>query len=206
MKLLTQIFTVVLFLGLSFGCAQSQDTGDKEKMEKEEMMKEDMSSAVQFIEAHKRGNEESRTSPNAAVMQTIGTMPVTITYGRPGMRGRVIFGDLVPYDEVWRTGANESAVITFPKDVTIEGKSLKAGSYSLYTVPGEDNWTIVFNSKTSWGTQYDKSEDALRVQTQSKSAETPMEQFMIYFQNVTDSSAEVVLQWDETKVPFTVEV
>lgn len=200
MKIFTSIFTIVLISALTFSCVQSQDNGDTE-----EMMEGEMSSAVQFSEAHQRDNKEARTSPNAAAMQTIGTTPITITYGRPGVKGRTIFGDLEAYGEIWRTGANESTVITFPKDVIVEGQSLKAGTYSLYTVPGEDSWTIVFNSNFSWGTQYDENQDVLRVDVDPQTAPA-MEQFMIYFQDVTDSSAEIVLHWNETKVPFTVEL
>lgn len=155
--------------------------------------------------AQERGNKQPRVSPNASVSQTIGTAEVLITYGRPGVNGRDVFGGLEPFGEVWRTGANESTVIVFPKDVTVEGEPLEAGTYSLYTIPGEDEWTIIFNSKLSWGTQYDKSKDILRVQVEPKQA--PLrEQFMIYFENVTDQSANVVLHWAETKVPFTIEV
>jgi hypothetical protein len=209
MKIFAKALTICLFLGLSFGCAQSQDNGDTmedDSMEQEEMMEEQMmSSAVKFSKAHTRGNDNTRPSPNAAISQTIGTTHITVTYGRPGVKGRTILGDLVNYDNVWRTGANESTVVTFPTDVTIEGQSLKAGTYSLYTIPDQDEWTIVFNEKISWGTQYDKSKDILRVDVDAESAPS-MEQFMIYFQNVTDTSAEAILHWDETKVPFTIEV
>lgn len=155
--------------------------------------------------AQERGNEEARTSPNASVSQTIGTTVVTITYGRPSVNGRTIFGDLVPFDRWWRTGANESTAITFSDDVMIKGEAVEAGTYSLYTVPGKEEWTIILNSKLSWGTEYDESQDVLRVKAEPQSAK-PMEQLMIYFQNVTDTSAEVVIHWDETKVPFTIEV
>ena len=155
--------------------------------------------------AQERGNEEARVSPNAAVSQTIGTTEVMITYGRPSVNDRTIFGGLVPYDAVWRTGANESTAITFSNDVKIEGKSLEAGTYSLYTVPGEDKWTIVINSKLSWGTQYDESKDVLRVDTTPEEGKK-VEQFKIYFEDVTNESAECVLHWDTTKVPFTIEV
>lgn len=153
------------------------------------------------VYAQQRGNQQPRVSPNAKVVQTIGTTNVLITYGRPSVNGRDIFGGLIPFGEVWRTGANESTVIVFPKDVTIEGKPLEAGTYSLYTIPRKDKWTIIFNSKLSWGTQYDKSKDVLRVQVEPK--EAPFrEQFMIYFENVTDHSAKIVLHWAETKVPL----
>lgn len=156
-------------------------------------------------QAQERGNEKPRTSPNASVSQTIGTTEVTITYGRPSVNDRTIFGDLVPFNEWWRTGANESTAITFSNDVIVEGQKVEAGTYSLYTIPGKDTWTIILNSKLSWGTQYDESQDVLRVETQPQDAQA-MEQLMFYFQNVNASSAEAVVHWNETKVPFTIEV
>ncbi len=164
-----------------------------------------LSTALRTLHAQERGSKQPRVSPNAGVSQTIGTTEVSITYGRPSVNGRDVFGGLEPFGEVWRTGANESTAIVFPKDVTIEGEPLEAGTYSLYTIPGKDQWTIIFNSKLSWGTQYDKSKDVLRVQVEPKQAPF-REQFMIYFENVTDQSANVVLHWAETKVPFTVGV
>jgi len=155
--------------------------------------------------AQERGSEEARVSPNATVSQTIGTTQVSITYGRPSVNDRTIFGGLEAFGEVWRTGANESTAITFAGDVMIEGEKVEAGTYSLYSIPGEDEWTIIINSKLSWGTQYDQSADVLRVTVEPESGEM-IEQFMIYFEDVTENSAECVLHWDTTKVPFTIEV
>ncbi len=154
--------------------------------------------------AQERGNKEARVSPNASVSQTIGTTQVYITYGRPSVNDRTIFGGLVKYDNVWRTGANESTAITFSDDVKIEGKEIKGGTYSLYTVPGEDKWTIIINSKLSWGTEYDKSKDVLRVKVDPEEGRE-VEQFLIYFEDVNENSAKCVLHWDTTKVPFTIE-
>ena len=155
--------------------------------------------------AQERGNKEPRTSPNATVSQTIGTTDITITYGRPAVNDRTIFGDLVPYGEVWRTGANESTALVVSDDVTVEGNKLEAGTYSLYTIPGQDSWTIIINSKLSWGTQYDKSQDVLRFEVEPQEADY-MERLLFYFTDVTMESATVVLHWDNTKVPFTIEL
>ncbi|MDZ7682956.1 MAG: DUF2911 domain-containing protein [Fodinibius sp.] len=155
--------------------------------------------------AQERGNNEPRTSPNASVSQTIGTTQVSITYGRPSVNDREVFGGLEAYGEVWRTGANESTAITFSDDVMIEGQQVEAGTYALYTIPREDKWTIIINSKLSWGTGYDSESDVLRVDVESMKA-PHREQFMIFFEDVTNSSAECVLHWDETKVPFTISV
>lgn len=157
--------------------------------------------------AQERGSDEPRQSPNATVSQTIGTTEVSISYGRPAVQGRAIFGDLVPFDQIWRTGANEATTITFSDDVMVEGQSLNEGTYGLFTIPGEDQWTIVFNNvATQWGAfDYDSEEDALRVEVEPEEAH-PVELMMFYFEEITENSGTIVLHWDDTKVPFTVEV
>ena len=158
--------------------------------------------------AQERGNEEARASPNAAVSQTIGTTEVRITYGRPSVNDRTIFAadGLVPYGEVWRTGANEATTISFSSDVMIQGESLSAGTYSLYTIPGEDTWTIIFNNTANqWGTNYDDGQDALRVEAEAESG-AAREMMMFYFEDVTDSSGTCVLHWADVRVPFEIQV
>jgi hypothetical protein len=150
-----------------------------------------------------RENTVPRVSPNAVVGQTIGVTEVRITYGRPGVRGRTIFGDLVPFGEVWRTGANEATAISFSSPVRIEGKSLDAGTYGLFTIPGQDRWTIIFNNEPEqWGAyNYDSSKDTLRVEVEPESAPT-QEMMTFSFENTTDTTATCVLHWAETRVPF----
>lgn len=197
MKILSKLLTVAVVVGLSFGCAQSQNNGNNNEAN-------DKPASITFGSNQDRGNKEARPSPNAAVSQTIGTTQVMVTYGRPGVKGRTIFGDLEAYGEVWRTGANEATAVAFSNDVTVEGQELKAGTYSLYSIPDEDNWTIIFNSKQSWGTEYDESQDVLRVQVQPEQG--PMvESFMIYFENLGNNTADMVIHWSETKVPVTIE-
>ena len=150
-----------------------------------------------------RGNDKSRVSPNATVSQTIGTTVVTLHYGRPGVKGRTIFGKLIPFDKVWRAGANEATAINFSKDVKVQGQTLKAGWYSLFMIPGEKEWTIIFNSSIKWGTMYDQKSDVLRVKATPEDA--PMREWlMYYFRNLSETSAELVLTWDKTAVPFTI--
>lgn len=165
--------------------------------------------AVSFVSpvlAQERGNEEPRVSPNAAVSQTIGTTEVRITYGRPQVNGRTIFGDLVPYGEVWRTGANEATTFSVSSDVTIEGNRLPEGTYSLYTIPGQDQWTLIFNNAANqWGTQYDQSKDALRVQVTPESAPS-QEMLTFLFEDVTKEKGTCLLHWAEMRVPFEIQV
>jgi hypothetical protein len=147
-----------------------------------------------------------RPSPKATVGQTIGLTDVTIVYSRPYVKGRVIWGGLVPYNQVWRTGANEATTISFSDDVLINGQRLPAGTYSLHTIPAPDEWTIIFNKVAKqWGSfNYDEKQDALRVK--AKPMPAPMhEMFTIEFANVTMDNAQIVLAWDKLAVPFTIE-
>lgn len=154
-----------------------------------------------------RGNNAPRVSPNAMVGQTIGTTIVTLTYGRPSVRDRVIFGGLVPFGQVWRTGANEATSLATTGDLTFaDGQVLPAGTYSLYTLPSEDgSWTVIINSIGSWGTQYDPAGDVMRVAASAESGAFT-ELMGIGFENVDLDSADLVIRWERTalRVPLSV--
>lgn len=147
-----------------------------------------------------------RPSPNASVSQTVGLTEVEIVYSRPSKRGRQIFGGLVPYGRVWRTGANEPTVIRFSDEVTVNGQPLAAGSYSIHTIPGEEQWTLIFNRNAdrSGGYSYDVAQDALRIDVRPRQSDHPHEVMTFAFPRVTSDSAEVVLAWDGLMVPFTI--
>lgn len=148
-----------------------------------------------------------RASPAATVKQTIGLTDMTITYSRPGVKGRQIWGALVPYDKVWRTGANEATTIAFTDDVTIDGKPLPKGTYSLHTIPGHSEWTIVFNTVANqWGSfNYDQAKDALRVTAKPHGDE--MHELLTFdVPRVSPDSATVEIKWEKLAVPFTVGV
>ena len=148
-----------------------------------------------------------RTSQKAQVMQTVGLTDVTITYSRPGVKGRVIWGGLVPYDKVWRTGANEATDITFSTDVKVNGQPLPAGTYSLHTIPTKSDWTVIFNKKADqWGSySYDEKEDALRVQVKAQPHEfTEWMQFSL--PDIAVDKATVALDWEKLRVPFEIQV
>lgn len=148
-----------------------------------------------------------RPSPKATVVQTVGTTDVTIIYGRPSVKDRTIYGDLVPYDQVWRTGANEATIISFSDAVKINDQPLATGRYSLHTLPGKEEWTIIFNRVADqWGSySYDVKQDALRVRVRPETA-PKMEQLTIAFPVVNYDSAQVAIHWDTLRVPFTVTV
>jgi hypothetical protein len=148
-----------------------------------------------------------RLSPGASVSQTVGLTDISVTYSRPGVKERTIWGGLVPYNKMWRTGANEATKITFSDDVKINGQALPAGSYSLFTIPGESGWTVIFNKNTELaGTNgYDEKEDALRIQVKPQAAEF-VERMEFVFTDLKDNSTTVALHWEKLMVPFTVEV
>jgi len=144
-------------------------------------------------------------SQGASVKQTIGLNDVTITYSRPGVKGRKIWGGLVPFEKVWRTGANAATTIQFTEDMLVEGQPLPTGTYSLHTIPGEKEWTLVFNKEANqWGSySYDAAKDAVRVKVTPMPG-TPQEWMQFRFEDLTIDSARVVLAWENLQVPFTV--
>ncbi|MGB3618707.1 MAG: DUF2911 domain-containing protein [Catalinimonas sp.] len=149
-------------------------------------------------------------SPMAKVTQTVGLTDVTVEYSRPGMRGRDIFGDLVPYGEVWRTGANASTKITFDDPVTVRGQELPAGTYALYTIPNPNEWTIIFYKDLELGgntSRYDPSQDVLRVMATPSRTGLPVETFTIAFTDLQENSAKLEMLWDDVRValPLSVE-
>lgn len=148
-----------------------------------------------------------RLSPEASVSQTLGITKIQVDYFRPGVKGRVIWGDLVPYDKMWRTGANRATLISFDTDVMVQGNKLEKGKYSLFTIPTSSEWTIIFNKNVDlWGTSgYKKEEDALRIKVKPKAAEFT-ERMMFYFTDLKDNSASLVLQWEKLQVPISIEV
>ena len=151
--------------------------------------------------------EMPRTSQSASVTQTIGVTEVTIRYHRPGVKGRTIWGGLVPYDEVWRAGANDRTTFSASDDVMIEGQPLPAGTYGLMMIPRPDSWVVIFSKVAdSWGAfDYTPDNDALRVEVSAH--EAPSQEWLEYsFENLTEDSADAVLRWDRLAVPFEVSV
>jgi hypothetical protein len=141
-------------------------------------------------------------SPKETVTGSIDGVNVEIVYCRPSARGRKMLGEKEPYGQVWRTGANEATTIKFDKAVIIEGKALEAGVYSLWTIPNEKEWVIIFNKKTGqWGTQYDKfkDEDVLRVSVNAGKPKEFIETFTIGVEK-----DQISLQWENTAVAFKV--
>ncbi len=149
-------------------------------------------------------------SPTATFSQKVGLTEVTITYSRPGVKDRKIFGDLVPYGELWRTGANMATRVKFSDDVKLAGNDLPAGEYALFTIPGESEWTVIFNKNVNQGGtgNYSEGEDALRFNVKPKTVGETIETFAITINNVRPNSADLILAWDKTvvEVPLEVEI
>ena len=146
-------------------------------------------------------------SPEQTLTQSVGLSSVTVQYSRPAMRGRTIFGDLVPLDKLWRTGANKNTLVTFESDATVGGSPLKAGTYALYTVPSKDEWTVYFYTDTeNWGLPkpWDENKIAAVYNVKAQSLETSVESFTITIDKVTDSGAHLTLSWENMSVaiPF----
>lgn len=183
---------LLLLLGLTVACNQAKPA----QQAKEETMKE--AAAVQEQPAPAT---DAKPSPARKAQGAIGAATVTINYGSPSVRGRQIWGALVPYGEVWRTGANEATTFEVSKDVMIEGKKLAAGKYGLFTIPTEGKWTIIFNTvPDQWGAyNYDASKDALRVEVSPQMLTEPVEAMEFAVE-----AGQVVLRWEKLAVPFKV--
>ncbi|PVY44086.1 DUF2911 domain-containing protein [Pontibacter virosus] len=142
-----------------------------------------------------------KASPPATATGKIGDANITINYSSPSVKGRTIWGELVPYGEVWRAGANEATTVTTDRAVMVEGQELPAGTYSFYAIPGEDEWTLIFNKTAKqWGTQYDEKQDALRVKAKPRQAAS-MSERLVY--DVTGEG--MVLRWENLEVPVKIQ-
>ena len=147
-----------------------------------------------------------RLSPLEIVTVKYESTYIKVTYGRPHKKGRNIFGELVPYAKVWRTGANEATEITLTKDVIINRKKLKAGTYTIFTIPNEDTWKIIFNSDLGqWGSyNYNADKNVLVIDAKVEKTDVVYEPFTIEFQ-LQDNRTNLLMMWDTTKVQFTID-
>lgn len=146
-------------------------------------------------------------SPVASVHQRIGLTDIHIAYSRPSSKGRIIWGNLVPFGQLWRTGANNATTISINHDITIAGKNLSPGKYSLFTIPGQDEWVIILNRNTNLvGTAgYNQAEDVFRFTAKPSQAEFT-ETFTIEFSNLKENTATLDLRWDELVIHIPIQV
>lgn len=145
--------------------------------------------------------QEARVSPHETVDVTLAGKQIAISYGRPSIRGRKIMGGLVPYDKVWRTGADEATTLTTPVDLNIGGTEVSAGKYTLWTLPSEGTWKLIVNKQTGqWGTDYDQSQDLARLDMQKSTLPQPVNEFTISWDKKGDRAADLVFKWENTRV------
>lgn len=148
-------------------------------------------------------------SPKAVISQAVGLTDVSIDYSRPSAKGRTIFGDLVPFGKLWRTGANANSIITFSDDVIIDGKTLPKGKYALYTVPKADNWDVIFYKDTdNWGNpeNFDEAKVALKTTAKPQMLNNRLETFTIAMNNLDNNFGHLEISWEKTLVAVKVEV
>ncbi len=148
-------------------------------------------------------------SPAASFKQRVGITDISVEYSRPSLKGRKAFGPggLEPYGSVWRTGANSATKITFSTDVKFGGKDVPAGTYALYSIPGESEWTVILNGAPGWGSYaYDASKDVARVTVKPITLHNPMETFALGFSNLRPTAATFYLAWERARVPVELEV
>ncbi|RSK36182.1 DUF2911 domain-containing protein [Hymenobacter metallilatus] len=146
-----------------------------------------------------------QASPKSTIQQRVGLTDVTLVYSRPSLRGRVAFGNLVPFSKRWRTGANATTSLKFSDDVTIEGKKVPAGEYGLYTIPGKTEWIVVLNKSTKMGADVDAfkdDEDVARFTIKTYKVPTKVETFTMNFTDLTPATATVDIQWEMTGAKF----
>jgi hypothetical protein len=149
-----------------------------------------------------------QASPMGSVSQRVGLTDIQVSYHRPGAKGRVVYGGLVPYDHVWRTGANEATKISFSTPVKLNGADVPAGTYELFTIPGKDEWTVIIHKNMSqWGAyQYDAKNDVARVKSKPVALTNGVETLSISFNDLRDESATLNIAWEKVRVPVTITV
>lgn len=142
-------------------------------------------------------------SPSSTVIQNIGLVEAKVEYSRPSAKGRKVFGEVVPFDKIWRTGANSPTKVTFSDSVTIGGKKLAGGSYAMYAIPGATSWTVILNAKASaaaW--DYKDGDEAVKFSVAPVALSQMVESFTIGFANLTPTTADMVISWEKTSVSF----
>ena len=157
---------------------------------------------VMMLSADAQGLNTPQPSPTQTVKQNFGLSSIELSYSRPGVKGRKIFGDLVPYGNVWRTGANQATTLTFGDEVTIGGVKIKAGKYGLLTIPEKKSWTIIISKQTGVTSpaDYKQDQDVVRVDAKTNATGDAIETFTIEFANVKPNTCNLEIKWDKTSV------
>jgi Protein of unknown function (DUF2911) len=160
-----------------------------------------LSAAVMALAQQTPEDKSKRPSPPATAEVTLKGKKITIDYSRPSLKGRKVGQELAPYGQVWRTGANEATMFTTEVDLNIGGTKVPAGKYTLWTLPSEGTWKLIINKQTGqWGTKYDQSQDLARIDMKKTALPQTVEQFTISFDKKGENSADLNLDWENTRV------
>lgn len=150
-------------------------------------------------------DKSKRPSPPATADVTLKGKKITIDYSRPSLKGRKVGQELAPYGKVWRTGANEATALTTETDLNIGGTKVPAGKYTIYSLPSDGTWKLIINKQTGqWGTEYHEDQDLARIDMKKSPLSQPVEQFTISFDKKSENTAELNLDWENTRVSVTV--
>ncbi|WP_143960992.1 DUF2911 domain-containing protein [Litoribacter populi] len=162
---------------------------------------------IGFTSVNAQQIQMPQASPAATLSQKVGLTDVKIEYSRPSMKGRRIFGELVPFGQVWRTGANAATIITFSTDVKVEGKDVKKGSYAIYSIPQKDDWIIILSENTKlWGSiGYDEVDDVARFRVKPSRTANNYETLEFNFVDMSDTGASLAMKWERTSFKFRIE-
>lgn len=208
-KLLLMIGLAVVIAG-STGC-QNEATGnqdvDTEKVNENKMDVGEMTDEkVEMNDDTKKESHSKRPSPPDSTILEVGDLIIKLNYSSPSVKGRTIWGKLVPYNKVWRTGANEANVFSINKNVKINGSELAAGKYSLFSIPTENSWTVIFNKTyKQWGAfEYEESKDALRVQAETMDAGSMAERLKFTLSS-NEGKANLMFHWENLSFTFDIE-
>lgn len=163
-----------------------------------------LSSTTAFAQTSAAKIDFPAASPTGSIKQRVGITDIEIEYSRPSMKKREVFGKLVPYDQVWRTGANAATKITFSTPVIFDRVTVPAGTYGLYTIPNKDEWTLILNKDSAqWGSySYKQENDVARVRVKPQKLSEPVETLSIEVTDIRADGATITVEWDETRVPF----
>jgi len=197
-KIIVLSFSVILFIGCKNNQNESSSEKNNQKIEHKENVKTE-----EKIETKKK-----TLSPHTSAMTMVGEAHIHIDYSSPGVRNRIVFGGLLPYDEVWQAGAHMATWLETNKDLTIDGKTLKAGKYGFFTIPSKKQWTIIFN--TNWDQhgkdEYDKKDDVLRFTVNSELSENIQEHLEYKITKTNETEGNISLSWEKVTVSFNFKV
>ena len=206
MSRIAPVFRAAFLLTAAASLAACSGTPEAETPEPETQTAAPSPAAETPAPAPQQG-QQAIPSPRDTAEARIADDRIYVDYGRPSMRGRTIMGDLVPYGQVWRTGANAATTLVTTRELRIGGTSVPAGTYTLYTLPGESAWQLIINRQTGqWGTQYDQAQDLARVPMQVGRTPSPVEQFTIALEPGGGNVLNLVMTWENTRASVPMEL